>query len=70
MQAIQFERSAPTLLKVTLESGLTSVPGVYAAGDMIGEQQVVLAAASGARAAAAINADLAFEDAARRPTSA
>ncbi|GAA5441732.1 NAD(P)/FAD-dependent oxidoreductase [Deinococcus caeni] len=61
---------AGVLLKVTPESGLTSVPGVYAAGDMIGEQQVVLAAASGARAAAAINAELAFGDAARRPTHA
>ena len=61
---------AGVLLKVTPESGLTSVPGVYAAGDMIGEQQVVLAAASGARAAAAINAELAFGDATRRPTPA
>ncbi|WP_162243145.1 NAD(P)/FAD-dependent oxidoreductase [Deinococcus sp. Leaf326] len=56
---------AGVLLAVTPETGLTSVPGVYAAGDMIGEQQVVLAAASGARAAAAINADLCFGDASR-----
>lgn len=57
---------AGVLLKVTPETGRTSVPGVYAAGDMIGEQQVVLAAASGARSAAAINADLCFEDASKR----
>ena len=57
---------AGVLLKVTPETGLTNVPGVYAAGDMIGEQQVVLAAASGARSAAAINADLCFEDASKR----
>ncbi|GGS04054.1 pyridine nucleotide-disulfide oxidoreductase [Deinococcus sedimenti] len=56
---------AGVLLAVTAATGQTSVPGVYAAGDMIGEQQVVLAAASGARAAAALNAALCTEDAAR-----
>jgi len=41
------------------ELGLTSVPGVYAAGDMTGPlQQVAQAAASGARAAAALNNEL------------
>lgn len=51
-------------------AGLTSVPGVYAAGDLLGEQQVSLAVASGAKAATAINSDLCFTDAAqavRRP---
>jgi thioredoxin reductase len=42
------------------ESGQTTVRGVYAAGDMITrmQQQVIHAAAAGARAAAAINGDL------------
>ncbi len=53
------------LLRVQPESGLTSVPGVYAAGDLAGEQQVLLAAASGARAAYAINAELSVSDARR-----
>jgi len=45
------------------EHGKTSVPGVYAAGDMItGAHQVVLAAASGARSALAIQRELVFED--------
>ncbi|HEX8506925.1 MAG TPA: hypothetical protein VF630_16285 [Hymenobacter sp.] len=38
------------------EAGLTSVPNVYAVGDMTGPlQQAILAAASGTRAAAALN---------------
>jgi thioredoxin reductase len=45
------------------ENGRTSVPGVYAAGDMItGAHQVILAAASGARAALAIQRELILED--------
>jgi len=45
------------------EHGKTSVPGVYAAGDMItGAHQVVFAAASGARAALAIQQELVTED--------
>lgn len=45
------------------EHGKTSVPGVYAAGDMITDaHQVVLAAASGARAALAIQRELVAED--------
>jgi thioredoxin reductase len=43
------------------EAGLTSVPGVYAVGDMTGPfQQALLAAASGTRAAAALNNELIF----------
>lgn len=43
------------------ETGLTSVPGVYAVGDMTGPfQQAILAAASGTRAAAALNNELIF----------
>lgn len=61
---------AGIVLRVTAATGLTSVPGVYAAGDMIGEQQLVLSAASGARAAAAINTDLCFEAAQGTRTSA
>ncbi|GAA3929334.1 NAD(P)/FAD-dependent oxidoreductase [Hymenobacter algoricola] len=38
------------------ETGLTGIPGVYAVGDMTGPfQQAILAAASGTRAAAALN---------------
>jgi thioredoxin reductase len=45
------------------EDGKTSVSGVYAAGDMITRaHQVVLAAASGARAALAIQRELVAED--------
>ncbi len=45
-------------------SGETTVPGVYAAGDMTGPMQsLVLAAASGARAAYRLNHALAVEDA-------
>ena len=47
-------------------SGETTVPGVYAAGDMTGPMQsLVLAAASGARAAYRLNHALAVEDAER-----
>ena len=43
--------------------GATGVPDVYAAGDMVSPMQsVLLAAASGARAAAALNAALIFAD--------
>jgi thioredoxin reductase len=36
--------------------GATSIPGVYTAGDVSGDRQMILtAAAGGARAAAAIN---------------
>lgn len=43
------------------EAGLTSVPNVYAVGDMTGPlQQAILAAASGTRAAAALNNELIF----------
>ncbi|HEX8330443.1 MAG TPA: NAD(P)/FAD-dependent oxidoreductase [Hymenobacter sp.] len=49
-----------TFVQVT-ETGLTSVPGVYAVGDMAGPlQQALLAAASGTRAAAALNNELIF----------
>ncbi|WP_046244346.1 NAD(P)/FAD-dependent oxidoreductase [Hymenobacter terrenus] len=45
------------------ETGLTSVPGVYAVGDMTGPfQQAILAAASGTRAAAALNNELILRD--------
>jgi thioredoxin reductase len=45
-------------------TGETTVPGVYAAGDMTGPMQsLVLAAASGARTAAGLNRALAMEDA-------
>lgn len=45
------------------EAGLTSVPGVYAVGDMTGPfQQAILAAASGTRAAAALNYELIFRE--------
>ena len=46
-------------------SGATSVPGVWVAGNLAGIQaQVITAAAAGLMAGAAINADLAVEDAA------
>jgi thioredoxin reductase len=52
-------------------SGETTVPGVYAAGDMTGPMQsLVLAAASGARAAYRLNHALAVEDAERSLASA
>jgi thioredoxin reductase len=45
-------------------SGATSVPGVWVAGNLAGIQaQVITSAAAGLTAGAAINADLAFEDA-------
>ncbi|OGX88137.1 hypothetical protein BEN47_09725 [Hymenobacter lapidarius] len=45
------------------EAGLTSVPNVYAVGDMTGPyQQAILAAASGTRAAATLNNELIFRD--------
>lgn len=45
------------------EAGQTNVPNVYAVGDMTGPmQQVVMAAASGARTAAFINNELIFQD--------
>jgi thioredoxin reductase len=47
-------------------SGATSVPGVWVAGNLAGIQaQVITSAAAGLMAGAAINADLAAEDAAR-----
>jgi thioredoxin reductase len=47
-------------------SGATSVPGVWVAGNLAGVQaQVITAAAAGLTAGAAINADLAAEDARR-----
>lgn len=52
-------------------SGETTVPGVYAAGDMTGPMQsLVLAAASGARAAYRLNHALGVEDAERSLASA
>ena len=46
-------------------TGLTSVPGVYAAGDLTGPmQQVVAAAAAGSGAAAMLNNELIFQDSA------
>lgn len=57
-------------LSVQLQSGLTSVPGIYAAGDLIGEQWVSFAVASGSRAGAALNAELCFLDAERAGQSA
>ena len=51
------------------ESGQTSVPGIYAAGDLTSHLQAAIAAASaGMRTAAAINLDLAMERA-RTPTT-
>jgi len=53
------------------ESGATSVPGVWVAGNLASIQaQVITSAAAGLTAAAAINADLVAEDAPRpdRPT--
>ncbi len=51
-------------VRVDGASGETSVPGVYAAGDMTGPaQSLILAAASGARAAYHLNRMLAVEDA-------
>lgn len=48
--------------------GLTTVPGVYAAGDLTGPfQQVVAAAAAGAGAAAMLNNTLIFQDSAPLP---
>lgn len=48
------------------ERGVTSVPGVYAAGNVADPgQQVLHAAAHGSRVGAMINADLAHDDAAR-----
>ncbi len=45
------------------ETGQTNLPNVYAVGDMTGPmQQVILAAASGARTAAFINNELIFQD--------
>ena len=44
------------------EAGLTSVPNVYAVGEMTGEsQQAILAAASGTRAGTALNNALIFD---------
>lgn len=46
------------------DAGQTSVPGVYAAGDMTGpvqQQQVILAAASGAKAAVMLNNAFVFD---------
>jgi thioredoxin reductase len=52
-------------VKVDGTTGETTVPGVYAAGDMTGPaQSLILAAASGARAAYHLNHALAAEDAA------
>jgi thioredoxin reductase len=54
-------------VKVDPVTGETTVPGVYAAGDMIGPaQSLILAAASGARAAYQLNHAMAFEDAERQ----
>jgi len=51
----------------TDDNGQTIVPGVYAAGDAAATMQsVAIATASGARAAAAINAELLLEDTAPR----
>lgn len=48
---------------VTDKHAMTSVPGIYAAGDAsVGEQFVVVAAAEGATAATAIHASLGEED--------
>ncbi|MEW2167024.1 NAD(P)/FAD-dependent oxidoreductase [Streptomyces sp. NPDC007084] len=48
---------------VTDQSGLTSVPGVWAAGNAAGfAEQVVNAASGGYRAAAALNGELLFSD--------
>jgi thioredoxin reductase len=45
------------------ESGKTTVAGVYVAGDLAGNpEMVIVAAASGSRAAAALNSDLLEED--------
>lgn len=63
----EFDEFAPTssrYVKVDAASGETTVPGVHAAGDMIGPQQnLTFAAASGARAAIRLNQALALEDA-------
>ena len=61
----EFGPTASRYVKVDAATGETTVRGVYAAGDMIGTMQsLVLAAASGARAAAQLNHALAMEDAA------
>ena len=52
-------------------SGATSVPGLWAAGNLTNIQaQVITSAAAGLTAAAAINADLAAEDAERAASAA
>ncbi len=52
-------------------SGATSVPGIYVAGNVADPQaQVIISAAAGLRAGAAINADLAAEDARHAVTTA
>jgi thioredoxin reductase len=57
------EFTADGLYVQVSETGQTSVPNVYAAGDMTGPlQQVLQAAASGARAAAMLNNALIFRD--------
>ncbi|MFP3466411.1 NAD(P)/FAD-dependent oxidoreductase [Leifsonia sp. SIMBA_070] len=54
---------------VTDDGGRTSVPGLYAAGDVVapGPQQMIIAAGNGARAAATIVDDLPSARVARRP---
>jgi thioredoxin reductase len=60
----EFAPTASRYVKTDAATGETSVRGVYAAGDMIGPQQsLILAAASGARAAYRLNHAMAVEDA-------
>jgi thioredoxin reductase len=60
----KFAPTASCYVRADAVTGETTVPGVYAAGDMIGPMQsLVFAAASGARAAAMLNHALALEDA-------
>jgi thioredoxin reductase len=60
----EFPPTDSQYVTVDAATGATSIAGVYAAGDMVGPMQsLVLAAASGARAAYALNQALATEDA-------
>jgi thioredoxin reductase len=60
----EFAPTASRYVKSDPLTGVTTVSGVYAAGDMVGPMQsLVFAAASGARAAAQLNHAMALEDA-------
>jgi thioredoxin reductase len=60
----EFAPTASSYVKIDAATCETTIRGVYAAGDMIGPMQsLILAAASGARAAGMLNHALAVEDA-------